>query len=65
MNFTLLCYKSINSYCIRKMKGFVDLFVNSKKEILAVAYEQYLLKQVMDAVKARAEAHIEYNKPRE
>ena len=42
---------------------FVDLCDDRNKEILSVAYKQYLLNQVTDAVKASAEAYREYNKP--
>lgn len=41
---------------------FVDLCDDRNKEILSVAYKQYLLNQVTDAVKASAEAYREYNK---
>lgn len=33
------------------------------KDILTAAYKQYLLNQITDAVKADAEAYMEYNKP--
>ncbi len=42
---------------------FVDLGSDKKNEILISAYKQYLLNEVMDAVKASAVAYREYNKP--
>ncbi len=44
---------------------FIDLCDDKRKETLAIAYKQYLLNQVTDAVKASVEAYRGYNLPSE
>ena len=45
------------------VSDFIDLSDDKRKEIFAMAYKQYLLNQVTDAVKASAEAYKQDNKP--
>ena len=45
------------------LMDFLNLREDLTEEILSAAYKQYLLNQIADAVKADAEAYVEYNKP--